>query len=567
MSLYDKSSLVMIPSGKKDGTVFSQKPVDGSGDFTFSRGSNLAATRVGADGLIEKGRENLLLYSNQFDTTWVKAASATLTSGQSGYNGSSDAWLLTKGNLYSNIYQNLSQGNVCTFSFYAKANTYSWLMLHIEDSAGDAIVSFNLNDGSIGGQIKNISASTESLGNGWYRCSITALKNATQFRIYPNETDWYSGASGSIYIQDAQVEIGLAATDYIESGATTGKAGLLEDEPRFDYSGGATCPSLLLEPLRTQLIGQTEYFGIWTNVSSNPVDVVNNFAISPEGVQNASKLTFNGANSWKASPSMNLTQQTYTGSVYMRVEDGGGDISVFLSIYATGTGAVRQDVPITITSEWQRFEAVFDNWTIGTGSTYFVIRSNTDGRSCLAYGAQFEAGSYPTSYIPNHSDGTITRGDDDMNLLNFQSNNLFSVDSGFIFYEFESIDDLFVGWTSSQSKDRFQYYDIDGFAGGYFRFRGYESNISLQVVNLGASPSSLIIPDGSKKVCISWNASSFSLFADGSKIGTMTTTSSIAVNSISNYQGNLGNKEALMKKMLWGSQNLSDADCITLTTI
>ena len=58
-------------------------------------------------------------------------------------------------------------------------------------------------------------------------------------------------SSGSIYIQDAQVEIGLAATDYIESGATTGKAGLLEDEPRFDYSGGATCPSLLLEPSRT----------------------------------------------------------------------------------------------------------------------------------------------------------------------------------------------------------------------------------------------------------------------------------------------------------------------------
>ena len=37
-------------------------------DFTFSRGSNLAATRVNKSGLIEKGRENLLLYSNQFDS-------------------------------------------------------------------------------------------------------------------------------------------------------------------------------------------------------------------------------------------------------------------------------------------------------------------------------------------------------------------------------------------------------------------------------------------------------------------------------------------------------------------
>ena len=47
------------------------KEIFSNGDFTFSRGSNLAATRVDVNGLIEKGRENLLLQSNQFDTTWV----------------------------------------------------------------------------------------------------------------------------------------------------------------------------------------------------------------------------------------------------------------------------------------------------------------------------------------------------------------------------------------------------------------------------------------------------------------------------------------------------------------
>ena len=60
----------MIPSAYKDGKLYSIRPTDGSGDFTFSRGSNLAATRVDVNGLIEKGRENLLLQSNQFDTTW-----------------------------------------------------------------------------------------------------------------------------------------------------------------------------------------------------------------------------------------------------------------------------------------------------------------------------------------------------------------------------------------------------------------------------------------------------------------------------------------------------------------
>ena len=58
MSLLNKASLIQIPSGYKDGTLYSAKPTNGDGDFTFSRGSNLAATRVNSEGLIEKGREN-----------------------------------------------------------------------------------------------------------------------------------------------------------------------------------------------------------------------------------------------------------------------------------------------------------------------------------------------------------------------------------------------------------------------------------------------------------------------------------------------------------------------------
>ena len=58
-SLYDSASLVMIPSGVKDGKAYSIKPTDGSGDFTFSRGTD-TATRVNASGLIEKERGNLL---------------------------------------------------------------------------------------------------------------------------------------------------------------------------------------------------------------------------------------------------------------------------------------------------------------------------------------------------------------------------------------------------------------------------------------------------------------------------------------------------------------------------
>ena len=73
MSLYKDASLVMLPSAYKDGKLYSIRPTDGSGDFTFSRGTNLSATRVNASQLIEKGRENTLLYSNDFSRSqWNK---------------------------------------------------------------------------------------------------------------------------------------------------------------------------------------------------------------------------------------------------------------------------------------------------------------------------------------------------------------------------------------------------------------------------------------------------------------------------------------------------------------
>ena len=90
MSIYDKASLVLIPSGTKTSKVYSQKPVNGDGDFTFSRST--AATRVNADGNIEKETQNLLLQSN---TLILLGGNYLLrTSGQVGYDGTIDAWLL-----------------------------------------------------------------------------------------------------------------------------------------------------------------------------------------------------------------------------------------------------------------------------------------------------------------------------------------------------------------------------------------------------------------------------------------------------------------------------------------
>ena len=192
-SFFSSASLAYIASAGagKDGKTYSIKPTDGSGDFTFSRGSNLAATRVGPTGLIEKGRENLLLQSNTFsNASWLKELGTTLTSGQSGYDGSSDAWLLQNNSgptTTAVVQQSLSLGSsVRSFSVYAKAGNVNWLRILVYDGATTYVSWFNLTDGSTANESNIIDAKSTSVGGGWYRCEISANTNITYANIYPS---------------------------------------------------------------------------------------------------------------------------------------------------------------------------------------------------------------------------------------------------------------------------------------------------------------------------------------------------------------------------------------------
>ena len=206
-TLFDDSSLVMIPSGVKDGKLYSIRPTDGSGDFTFSRGSNLAATRVDVNGLIEKGRENLLLQSNQFDTTWLNQLGGTITGGQAGYDGTNDAWLISKSaSNYKSLRQVVSYSGVSTFSVYAKSGTLSSAGLRLDTGAGTIQILYDLTDGSVTltSGLGIIEAGSDDIGGGWYRIYVTAnVSSGTNVHIYPDRN---GTTAGNIYIQDCPIE-------------------------------------------------------------------------------------------------------------------------------------------------------------------------------------------------------------------------------------------------------------------------------------------------------------------------------------------------------------------------
>ena len=171
MSLYTDASLIMYPSGYKEDKIYSLKPTDGSGDLTFTRAST--ATRVNAEGLIETSPVNLLQQSNTFNVTWAPLSGASVTAGQAGYDGTNNAWLLSKSAVGGFIYQSANSYNgQYTISVYAKSNTLNYIRLNgnaVTDSEGI----FNLSNGTIYYQL-NCVAEITSVGGGWYRCSITS---------------------------------------------------------------------------------------------------------------------------------------------------------------------------------------------------------------------------------------------------------------------------------------------------------------------------------------------------------------------------------------------------------
>jgi hypothetical protein len=392
-----------------------------SREFDFSRGSNLAATRVDANGLIEKGRENLLTYSNTFNQGyphWATSGVNTPTSGQSGYDGSADAWLLERNADSGYLYAITAQSGVNTFSIYAKEGTANFIV--IQEINGYGRVYFNLSNGTIGTSTGGyiFAKSIESVGNGWYRCSVhISSSSLSQIRIYPTTQDGStSGTSGSIYIQDAQLEQGLVATDYIETTTTTAQAGILEDMPRIDYTNSSS-PALLLEPQRTNLVEYSEYINSPHYAKSAGITLTNNYGESPEGVKNSTRVESTDSNQYLLDSFTLPANKTYVATCYVK-----GTSGERIKQYVDGDGAGVLYEDILLDGTWQRNDLIIN--TDSDGGTVnlhllFGYGLTNPARDIETWGWQLEEGSYATSYIPTYGTA-VTRGkDDSLSYTNF----------------------------------------------------------------------------------------------------------------------------------------------------
>jgi len=588
MSFFDDASLVFLPSGQagKDGKAYSMKPTDGSGDFTFSRGSNLTSTRIDSNGLIEKGRENLLLQSNQFDTTWNNI-NITQTSGETGYDGSSDAWQssFTAGSTRT-FGQSFSQTGVITISIYVKAGTHDFIQFVTSTNIG-AYVNFDISSSSAAKGTEGsgvIDSSIISVGSDWYRCSMS-FNNTSSGTIYvwminsaTSSRASNVSTAGSIYIQDAQLEIGLTSTEYIESGASSGKAGILEDSPRFDYSGGASCGSLLLEGSRTNLVTQSEYLnGIsWNAFINSSIDT--NATTSPEGLTNASLLKENLLNDTHAViDDFSLTSgSTYTISIFaksngvnrnLRLNDGGvgwgsGFTGKFDLTAGTATGGDIESMgngwyrcSVTGTTNATTSRLIIYS-TLGTATSY-----QGDGSSgVFLYGLQIEEGSL-TSYIPNHSGGSVTREADVNTLLN---------QSGVIGQTTGTI--LFDAYFDEADKVNFSISDSS--ANNFISIETTSSNEVTAKVEQGGSTQATIttttsfFAEGDRLKCaIAYDDRDMAFYINGTQVNTAVPNLIPACDDIrfGNYDGSIKADQRVNRVLLFTTR-ISNGNLATLTS-
>lgn len=575
----------MVPSTYEDGTLYNvlpsgNKAPDETGnhngydqtraDFTFSRGSNLAATRVNADGLIEKGRENLLLNSNNFNNSWNQSGT-TRTSGQSGYDGTNDAWKIERDGAagLAFIHQTISTTGVHTQSVYAKANTEDWIYLQ-DTGTGGGNGYFDLVNG-VAGTTTGIDASIDSVGNGWYRIQVVGNRTASgNIRVFVAKANGNLTVTGSIYIQDTQFEAGLVATDYIETGSTTATAGILEDMPRINYDANGENGALLLEPSRTNLFIQSE--PAFKNTHPAIVGQYltgDNFNIGVYG-----GVQLNGGNTHYYYGAATSASTTYAVSFFIRRTDGGvptmapsssssnGDF--MLVAYGGGFGSGDMDsYSITLfKNDVYKFEGVLTTGSSGSASNNGIIKYSANSSNDIQItGIQFEAGSYPSSYIPTHG-AAVTRGAD--SCIKTGISNLIGQTEGVVYLEVETIhnnsDTGAEVWFMEIRKDQNNSFGISSGGADSAPAVRFVTKIA-GVVSTDAEPAGF----SNSKIAIKYTASEFKIFQNGTLQSTISKNIGGYVDI--QFMEGAGNRLTMpLKQFIVFDEVLTDAECQTLTT-
>ena len=456
-------------AGVTGGGIFSLAPLDLrfalqktlDPRVTFTRAST--GTYVGSDGVLRSAVTNLLLRSEEFnDATWSKVNTTVTANSIAAPNGTVTADTITDSNdgaatvhSTSTANQSLTSGLTYTISAYAKAGTQPGIAFIFPSSTFTSNLNarFNISTGTIASLDSGLTGSITAVGDGWYRCTATATATATasgsfQIRIATASTSFYQGnGTGTISLWGAQLEQASTAGDYIPTTSTINSA------PRFDHNPTTgESLGLLVEEPRTNLLLRSEEFdnASWTKARST---VTANAIIAPDGastadfIQQSAGQTNAGVvvvTAVVTTPALSIFAKAGTKSRISLLTDSSGNSETWFDL-ANGTvgtkGSNHAANIVNFGNGWYRC-SVASTVTSAFASIYLAdtngSRVVTDSGGVYLWGAQLEAGAFPTSYIPTTS-ATVTRAADVASITGTNFSSWYNQTEGTVFIDTTSV--------------------------------------------------------------------------------------------------------------------------------
>lgn len=369
-----------------------------------------------------------------------------------------------------------------------------------------------------------------------------------------------SSGAGDLDVTRATTATRVNSSGLIESVAS--------NVPRLDYTNGE-CPSILVEPQRTNLLWYSEQLdnaGYWTTFNAS---VTGNTAVSPDGNTTADTITSNASSGGDVYRSI-VTNGIHTFSAYFKAgttnlcklgSTVGGEAVFNLN---TQTYTLSGGISASIKSVGNGWFYCTLTVNVIVSTLVYLSSFDTTGKTVFAWGAQLEAGSYATSYIPTTS-ASVTRNADVISKTGISS--LIGQTEGTLFLDWKFIDYDINGIIAISL-------DNDSANGTYFYIDGGGKIYSDFIVG-GTIQSSISTALGFAtkntryKMAIAYKNNDFVFYINGNLIGTDTSGSVVQFSKLAlNYPysaGYLGNKNVNLTA-LWKTR-LTNTQLAQLTTI